>query len=72
MAKHKGHTGPIHHPSDMNDHLPPVKDMHIHESHRAGHKEHDNAGAEMMEMTDQHPGEQKGGKGMEGNESCCD
>ncbi len=39
----KKDTGPIHH-ADMHDHLPPLKDSHVHESHRKGNKEYGGAG----------------------------
>ncbi len=67
MAHHgkKHHTGPIHH-ADMHDHLPAVEDGHLHESHKAGNKEHGGAG-HMMGDDDGDEGMQKGGKGMGSN-----
>jgi hypothetical protein len=50
--KHHGrshhHTGPVHHPGEMHDHLPGVKDGHLHESHSKGLKEQDGAGGEIV------------------------
>ena len=73
MAKHHGrenHTGPIHH-ADMHDHLPTVaKDPQIHESHRAGNKEHGGAGHMLPEGEMLDKG-QHGGEGMSGNCENC-
>ena len=69
MKKH--HTGPIHH-ADMHDHLPPVEDKHLHESHRAGNKAHDGAGHMMGGETSGKGMKQKGGAGMSENEEVCD